>query len=123
VKHNITSTLLNLLLGFCFFAAYPITVSEFNSDTFFDVIHSSTEQSSVKSVNYLHINGNSERIITHHQNTFSPQYLKKHSDVDIKLNISKHQTLIKRNKFLQYSRHLFLDFLSTDIIFPFHTFW
>ncbi len=123
MKHKTTSTLLNLLLGLCFIAAYPVTESEFHSDTYFDVLKDNTEQSSVKSVSYIHADGNSERIHTQHQNTFTPQFLKKYSDADIKLNISKFQTLIKQNKYLQYLRNLFLNFLSTDIIFPFHTFW
>ncbi|WCO02929.1 hypothetical protein [Psychroserpens ponticola] len=123
MKHNTTSTILNLILGFCFLVAYPNTDVSFNSEIHLEVLKSKTESSSVKSVSHLHANDYSERITTHNQNTFTPQYLKKHSDADIKSNISKYQTLVKRNKYLQYSRNLFLNFLNTDIIFPFHTFW
>lgn len=123
MKNNITSTILNLLLGFCFLVAYPNSDSSLNTKIHFDVLKSTTENSNVKSVSYLHANDYSERIVTHNQNTFTPQYFKKHSDADIKSNISKHETLVRRNKYFQYSRNLFLNFLSTDIIFPFHTFW
>ncbi len=123
MKQKLTFSLLHLLLGFCFFTAYPSTSTELNSDVSFEVFDINTEQSSVKSVSNLHSNGYSERIVTHYHNTFSPQFLKKHSDDDIKSIISKHQTLIKRSKYQQYSRGLILNFLSTDIIFPHHTFW
>ena len=123
MKQKLTFTLLYLLLGFCFFTAYPSTTIELTSDVVFEICDTNSEQSSVKSVSNLHANGYSERVITHYHNTFSPQYLKKHSDDDIKSVISKHQTLIKRSKYQQYSRNLILNFLSTDIIFPHHTFW
>lgn len=123
MKQKLTFTLLHLLLGFCFFTAYPSTSIELNSDVSFEISDTDTEQSSVKSVSYLHSNGYSERVVTNYHNSFSPQYFKKHSDDDNKSIISKHQTLIKCSKYLQFLRHLILNFLSTDIIFPHHTFW
>ena len=110
-------------MGCCFLVAYPNTIVDQHSDTHFDVIKSDSVNSSVKAISYIHVNDYSERIVTHNQNTFTSEFLKKRSDAATKSNISKYQTSIKRIKYLQYSRNLHLKYLSTDIIFPFHTFW
>ncbi|MFD2914672.1 hypothetical protein [Psychroserpens luteus] len=122
MKIKLTS-FITLVLGFCFFAAYPNTDVSLTNETYFEVSENDLEDSSVKPVSYVHANDSFERIFTNNQNTFSPTCLKKLTDADTKASISKHETLIKRNRFLQYSRNLFLSFLTTDIIFPFHTFW
>lgn len=122
MKFNLTS-FLTLVLGFCFFAAYPNTDVILTTQTHFEVSQSDTEDSSVKTVSYVHANDSFERIFTPDQNTITPVPLKKLTDADVKANISKHQTLIELNRSHQYSKQLILSFLTTDIIFPFHTFW
>ncbi|MEM5565183.1 hypothetical protein WNY78_08705 [Psychroserpens sp. AS72] len=122
MKIKLTS-ILTLVLGLCFFAAYPNTDVSLTTETHFEVSQSDTDDSSVTPVDYIHANDSFERILTRNLNTFSPTCLKKLTDADTKANISKHQTIIELNRFHQYARHLNLSYFTTDIIFPFHTFW
>ncbi|MDG5491238.1 hypothetical protein [Psychroserpens sp. SPM9] len=117
------TTFLTFVFASCFFTAYPSNTISLNETSHFEVSKHTIEHSSVKPTSYLHTNDSFERIASHVQHIVTPVYAKELNDADIKSYINKHQTLIKRNKYKQYSRQLFLSFLSTDIIFPFHTFW
>ena len=123
MKIKLTS-FLTLLLGFCFFAAYP-SANDVNliPETHFEVSHDDVNDSSLKPVSYLHTNDSLDRIFTNNQNIYTPVVLKKLTDANTKANINKHQTVVEFNKSHQYETHLILSFLTTDIIFPFHNFW
>ncbi|MGR7813872.1 hypothetical protein [Lacinutrix undariae] len=123
MKTSVKLFLLIISLAFCSITGHAKAPSFSNFNTQLESIQKKTEKSSISSVNYLNNNTDFERIVTYTQ-TVTPQvHPIDFGDAHLFLNYSEHVTQLQHTKYLQHLRNTFLSFLTTDMIYPFHTFW
>ncbi|SEA06209.1 hypothetical protein [Bizionia paragorgiae] len=64
-----------------------------------------------------------ERVITQHLGTTTPLFIKHTKTDSAILNHSSYLFALVHTKYIQYLKACHLNFITTDIIYPFHAFW
>lgn len=113
------------VLAFCLQAVNASTsILPFHNDEISKTLKKSFDKGAISSDSHALQTKEYDRVIVEYITTNTPSLFVKNSDSENAIAlISKHLFALENSKYTEFLKSLNLNFLTIDIIYPFHSFW